>query len=370
MSLGLVPPSQSGPALSANQRAARSAGLRYVRDEQVCGIRRRRSGRGFVYIDRKGRRVRDPAILARIRALVIPPAWTEVWICADPLGHVQAIGRDARRRKQYRYHPRWREARDRAKYGKLLDFAGVLPKLRRRVKRDLSPPGLPRDKVLAAVVGVMQRTLIRVGNDEYAAQNGSYGLTTLRDEHARVNGQKVRFEFRGKSGIEHEIDLDDPKLAAVIRRCRDLPGQELFQYVDDDGRICDVSSADVNDYLRRVTGGDYTTKDFRTWAATVLAAKELLRQGDFRSRTQANRNVVRAIDQVAARLGNTRAVCRKSYIHPVVPEAYLGRQITPAALGTGRGTCDSGAGLRAIEALVLSLLRGTPHGTPRRRAAA
>jgi DNA topoisomerase-1 len=246
-----------------------------------------------------------------------------VWICADPLGHVQAVGRDQRGRKQYRYHPRWREVRDETKYEKMISFVRALPHIRARVNRDLAKPGLPREKVLAAVVKLLETTLIRVGNEEYAEQNNSYGLTTLQDRHAKINGGTVHFKFRGKSGVQHEIDLDDPRLAKIVKKCQDLPGAELLQYVDDDGNVRDIGSTDVNAYLREITGQEFTAKDFRTWAGTVLAARALQEFQSVDSQAQAKRNVVHAIEQVAMKLGNTRAVCRKCYIHPAVIDSYM-----------------------------------------------
>jgi len=260
---------------------------------------------------------------ARIRALAIPPAWTDVWISPDPRGHLQATGRDARGRKQYRYHARWRAVRDEDKYGRLAEFGRALPAIRRRIGRDLGRAGLPREKVLAAVVKLLETTFIRVGNAEYARDNHSYGLTTMRDAHVRVSGSTVRFIFRGKSGIRHELELDDRRLARIVKRCRDLPGQELFQYLDERGRVVDVGSEDVNAYLKDITGTDFTSKDFRTWAGTVLAATLLRVAEPSTSAAAGKRAVVRAIDEVARRLGNTRAVCRKCYIHPAVVEAYL-----------------------------------------------
>ena len=254
---------------------------------------------------------------------MIPPAWTDVWICPDPRGHLQATGRDARGRKQYRYHPRWREVRDEVKYGRLITFAQALPRIRARVAAHLRRQNLPREKVLAAVVQLLEKTLIRVGNEEYARQNKSFGLTTMRDQHARVTGSAVRFEFRGKSGIQHAIDLRDRRLARIVKSLRDLPGYELFQYIDADGRRQMIDSADVNAYLRDISGQDFTAKDFRTWAGTVLAAKALAAIGRFKSQAEAKRNVVRAIDEVAKRLGNTKAVSRKCYIHPAVLDAYM-----------------------------------------------
>ena len=302
---------------------AKLAGLRYVDDRRVPGIRRIGSKTRVRYVAPTGRTIGDKAVLQRIRALVIPPAWKDVWICADPLGHLQATGRDVRGRKQYRYHPRWREVRDEVKYGRLIAFAQALPKIRHRTDADLRKSGLPREKVLAAVVQLLEKTLIRVGNEEYAKDNGSFGLTTFRDQHAKIKGGSVRFEFKGKSGVGHAIDLQDRRLAKIVKACRDLPGYELFQYVDEDGRRQTVDSADVNKYLRDISGQDFTAKDFRTWAGTVLAAKALAEVAKFKSNTEAKRNVVTAIESVAKRLGNTKAVCRKCYIHPAILDAYM-----------------------------------------------
>ncbi len=349
--------------IDANRRAAESAGLRYVSDSQP-GIRRVKQGaNGFVYFGPNGRRVSDAQTLARIKSLVIPPAWTDVWISTHANGHIQAVGRDARGRKQYRYHSRWRQARDDAKYYKMIDFAGALPKIRHAVRRDLAKRGLAREKVLAAVVSIMEKTLIRVGNEEYATHNDSYGLTTLHDKHARLSGKKVRFEFRGKSGIEHEIDLEDPKLAQIVRRCRDLPGEELFQYLDDDNQVRDVTSADVNAYLRQISGGDFTAKDFRTWAGTVLAARALREFEAFDSQAQAKKNVVRAIEKVAMRLGNTRAVCRKCYIHPAIIGSYMdGTLVKHLTRRAGRILAESINKLSPEEAAVLALLSKAGSG--------
>jgi DNA topoisomerase I len=324
------------------ETAANAAGLRYVSDEHP-GLTRQRVGRGFRYLGVRGRPVRDLATLGRIRSLVIPPAWTKVWICPDALGHVQATGRDARGRKQYRYHPRWRVVRDEAKYGRMLAFGHALPIIRSRADEDLARPGLSRRKVLAAVIGLLEATLIRIGNEEYARDNGSFGLTTFRNRHAFVKGSTVRFRFRGKSGKVHEIGVQDPRLSRIVKRCQDLPGQELFQYVDSHGQRRAVTSSDVNDYLGEITGQEFTAKDFRTWAGTVLAASALsemdagphraagllsgphqargLKAG--RTKAEIKRNVVRAVERVASRLGNTVAVCRKCYVHPVVFDAYL-----------------------------------------------
>jgi DNA topoisomerase-1 len=312
---------RAGSAKAAPDSAA-AARLRYVTD-QSPGIRRIASGGTFRYVSADGKPIRDPATLERIRTLAIPPAWTSVWICPDPRGHLQATGRDARGRKQHRYHPRWREVRDEVKFDRMLAFARALSAIRRQTARDLARPGLPRRKVVAAVVQLLEKTLIRVGNDEYARGNQSYGLTTLRDQHALVSGSTVRFRFRGKSGKAHDIRLTNRRLAQIVRRCRDLPGAELFQYVDDHGRVVDIGSSDINEYLREVAGQDFTAKDFRTWAGTVLAACALGALTSYSSSSEAKRNMLGAIDGVAALLGNTRTICRKSYIHPAVLDGYM-----------------------------------------------
>jgi DNA topoisomerase-1 len=320
-------------------QSARAAGLRHVSDA-APGIARRLARRRFLYVHPKGRAVRDAATLARIRTLAIPPAWRAVWICCRADGHLQATGRDARGRKQYRYHRRWREVRDETKYGRIPAFARALPAIHRRVGRDLARHGLPREKILATVVRLLETTLIRVGNEEYARDNDSFGLTTLRARQVKVNGSKVRFQFRGKSGVEHAIELEDRRMAAIVRRVRELPGQELFQYLDEDGAQRSIGSADVNAYLKEISGEDFTSKEFRTWAGTVLAARALARLGAFDSQAQAKRNVVTAVEAVAGLLGNTAAVCRKCYIHPAVIESYL------------EGRLDA-----ATDAALLSLLR-------------
>ena len=302
--------------------SARAAGLRYTTDARP-GIRRVRHGAAFRYFAPSGRRVTNQADLARIRSLVIPPAWEDVWISTDPNGHLQATGRDARGRKQYRYHPKWRVIRDETKFYRLIGFAKALPVIRRRTNADLRRRSLERQKVLALVVQLLEKTLIRVGNDEYAKQNRSFGLTTLRDTHVDVRGGRLRFVFRGKSGVEHEISLDDRRLARIVKVCREMPGYDLFQYYDEKGDRRPIGSADVNAYLKEISGEDYTSKDFRTWAGTVLAA-ELLRQCEaFNSETEGKRNIVRAVESVAQRLGNTKAVSRKCYIHPAVLDSYL-----------------------------------------------
>jgi DNA topoisomerase-1 len=312
-----------------DRASARAAGLRYSSDARP-GITRQRAGRGFSYRGPDGTRIDDPAALERIRALAIPPAWTDVWICPDPAGHIQATGRDARKRKQYRYHARWRTQRDDAKFERLIDFARVLPRIRRRCDRDLARPGLSREKVLAAVVRLLETTLIRVGNDEYARLNRSFGLTTLKSRHVHVRGTSVRFRFRGKSGQQHEVGLRDRRLASIVRRCQDLPGQELFQYVDADGEAHDVASDDVNDYLREISGADITAKGFRTWAGTVLAYRALRALAPETDERAARHNVVEAVRLTAGRLGNTPAVARKSYVHPAILEAYLDGAIAGA----------------------------------------
>jgi DNA topoisomerase I len=329
--------------------AAKEARLRYVSDTSP-GIRRHRAGKGFRYTAPDGSAVRDPETRQRIQALVIPPAWTDVWICPHPNGHVQATGRDERGRKQYRYHDRWREVRDGAKFERLAAFGEALPGIRERVERDLARPGLPREKVLAAVVRLLETTFIRVGNEEYARENESYGLTTLRNEHVEVQGTAVRFHFRAKSGKFCETGIRDRRLARLVKRCQELPGQDLFQYLGEDGEPHGISSADVNEYLHRVTGQDFTAKEFRTWAGTVLAFVALRECEACESAAQAKRNVSAAIKQVAARLNNTPAVCRKCYVHPAVLETYLDSSIRSHLQG-----CSSAPlkGLAGDEAAVL-----------------
>ena len=305
------------------KESAQAAGLRYVTDAKP-GIRRIRCGKGFRYTAPGGATIHDEETLGRIRALVIPPAWTGVWVCTIANGHLQATGRDARGRKQSRYHPRWREVRDETKYGRMVQFAQALPQIRERVKKDLALPGLPREKVLATIVSLMEQTHIRVGNQEYAKENGSYGLTTLRNKHVEVNGSQVTFSFQGKSKVHHTVSLQDRRLARIIKQCEDLPGYELFQYVDEEGERHAIDSSDVNEYLREITGQHFTAKDFRTWAGSVLACDLLRGMDAFENQTQAKKNVVAAIKSVAAKLGNTPSICRKCYVHPAVLEAYLG----------------------------------------------
>ncbi len=302
--------------------SARAAGLRYVSDA-MPGVRREQASRGFSYIDANGELIRDRAARRRFKALAIPPAWTDVWICPDPNGHIQVTARDSKGRKQYRYHPKYREVRDETKFDRMLEFSKVLPQIREHVERDMSLPDLPRRKVLAAVVCLLEKTLIRIGSDEYAKGNKSFGLTTLRRRHAEVSGWKIKFEFKGKSGKARSVSITDRRLANIVQHCQTLPGQELFKYFDEDGKRQTVDSGDINEYLKEITGGDYTAKDFRTWAGTVHAATTLRELGPTASDREAKSNVVHAIDHVAERLGNTRAVCRKYYIHPGVIDSYL-----------------------------------------------
>jgi DNA topoisomerase-1 len=313
------------PAREDAEESASKAGLRYVSDA-TPGITRRRKGGSFAYFDPAGRRIHDPREVARIRGIVIPPAWSEVWICPQANGHLQAVGRDARGRKQYRYHPRWSEVRDETKFDRLATFASALPRIRRRVRRDLRRKGLPREKVLATIVELLARTQIRIGNAEYARDNGSYGLTTLRGRHVQVSATRLRFRFRAKGGKSRDLEISDPRLARIVRRCQVIPGQELFQYLDERGEVRRIGSEDVNAYLREISGTDFTAKDFRTWAGSVLATVALRRRAIPRSRSQARRNVVRAITEVAEQLGNTPVVCRRSYVHPLVLARYLENQ--------------------------------------------
>jgi DNA topoisomerase I len=338
--------------------SAKAAGLRYVTDDGP-GIRRRKRGKGFSYLLPNGGTVQSAKELERIRKLAIPPAWTDVWICPVPNGHLQATGRDARGRKQYRYHAEWRNVRDETKFGRMVLFGEALPKIRERIEEDLSQRGLPRTKVLAAVVKLLETTLIRVGNREYMKQNNSYGLTTLRDGHVDIEGSKIRFEFRGKSGKDHSVEIQDRRLARVVRQCRDLPGQTLFQYLDETGERQKVLSEDVNAYLREISGEDFTAKDFRTWGGTVLMLSALMQIGLCESEKEATRAVVQAVKDVAANLGNRPAICRKYYIHPVVIETFVQGELIDALEGAVEESEDDGAasGLRTLEAQVLSLLK-------------
>ena len=337
------------------------SGLRWSTDADP-GYTRRRCGRGFSYRDTRGLTIRDRATVDRIRSLAIPPAWSDVWIAPDPRGHLQATGRDARGRKQYRYHPAYRDRRERAKFDRLPEFLGSLPRIRAAVDADLARPGLPREKVLALVVRLLELTLIRVGNDEYARLNRSFGLTTLRSRHARVDGGQVRFVFKGKSGRRHDVTLRDRRLAAVVRRCRDLPGQELFQYVEPDGTRGVVRSEDVNAYLREAAGADVTAKDFRTWAGTSIAFEALRDAPPAEGEAAARRAIAEAVDEAAARLGNTRAVAQRSYVHPAVIDAFREGRL-PASTGhRAPASPDSPAG---EERALLRLLRRERGGDPR-----
>ena len=342
--------------VSDSAEAAKEAGLYYVGDDRAGYTRRAKNG-DFEYLDVEGKRIRDEQRLVRIKHLAIPPAWTNVWICPSPTGHIQATGRDARRRKQYRYHERWREIRDENKFDRLADFAKALPKIRQRISRDMRLPGLPRQKVLATVVRLLERTFIRIGNEEYVRQNQSFGLTTIKNRHVKVKGAHLRFRFRGKSGREHEVDVMDRRIAKIVSKCQDLPGQDLFQYVEQDGQVRNVTSQNVNDYLREITGDDFSAKDFRTWAGTLLGALALNVQGKFETNKQAKANVKTAIGAVAELLGNTPTVCRKCYVHPAIVEAYLtGRDI--AGLADAIKTPEN-INVRAVERAIFKFLRAT-----------
>lgn len=347
--------------------AARAARLRYVHDT-APGIRRLRSGKGFRYRGPDGKAVKEEETLRRIRSLVIPPAWLDVWICTSADGHIQATGRDKKGRKQYRYHPRWRELRDETKYTKMISFGEALPRIRTAIEADLGRPGLPREKVLATVVRLLEVTHIRVGNEEYARKNQSYGLTTLRTDHLDIDGSTLRFHFRGKSGKEHDIDVRDRRIARIVRQCSELPGHELFQYLAEDGTRHAIESADVNAYLKAAAGEEFTAKDFRTWAGTVLAARALKQFTDITSKTQAAKNIAQAIKSVAEHLGNTPAVCRKCYVHPAVLDAYLagalvGASVATAAAEEARSTTVDEVPDEIEEAAVLELLRAAVRAT-------
>ena len=349
-------------------RAVKSRGLRYVMDN-IKGITRRRHGENFLFYSPRGVLIQNPAELRRIRALAVPPAWKDVWISPFSNSHLQATGRDARGRKQYRYHHSWREWRDQTKYDRLMNFGRVLPKLRRRLLKDLSLPALPRAKVMATIVRLLETTFIRIGNDEYARQNQSFGLTTLRNKHVKVTGSKIRFRFRGKSGILRDVDLKDRRLAQIVRRCQDLPGQELFQYMDEDGTARLVNSSDVNQYLREATGIDLTAKDFRTWAGTVLAARALGELAPFMSKSQAKRYVVRAVEAVARKLGNTRTVCQKCYIHPATVKAYFDGTLPETLSRPAPATRDAQNGLSGDEAAVMMILEESSKAATEKKVA-
>lgn len=336
--------------------AAKAAGLRYV-DGTGPGIERRRCGRGFVYVGPDRRAIRDRRQLERIRSLAIPPAWARVWICPTSAGHIQAVGWDAKGRKQYRYHAQFREVRDRNKFGRMIAFGTVLAVIRKRVRRDLRRSGLPREKVLAAVVRLLETTCIRVGNDEYARENDSFGLTTLRNRHVRSSGARLRFRFKGKSGLWHFIELNDRTISRIVRQCQELPGYRLFQYIDGDGTLCNVDSEDVNNYLREITRQDFSAKDFRTWSGTVLAARELVAAGPSRSEREAKHKVVEATRRVAQRLGNRPATCRKYYIHPAIIDAYSDHSLFETVRqGEEQDEAYNGRGLSPEEYAVMVLI--------------
>jgi DNA topoisomerase I len=348
-----------GAALIVESRkAAKAVGLRYASDEQP-GIRRRGAGKGFSYSDAAGKPVRDKDTLARIRALVIPPAWTDVWICPDPDGHIQVTGRDAKGRKQYKYHADFRAARDTGKYDHVLEFAKVLPQIRETVAKHMAKRDLGRERVLATVVHLLETTLIRVGNADYAKQNKSYGLTTLKDPHVKIEGSELRFQFTGKSGKSWRLKIHDRRVAKIVRACQELPGQQLFQYIDSEGNRQGVTSSDVNDYLREITGREITAKDFRTWAGTVLAAVALQELGEIDSAAAAKRNLRQAIESVAARLGNTATICRKCYVHPEIIDGYLsGGFMKQVKRAIDAELTNKLPGLKPEEAAVLALLNG------------
>jgi DNA topoisomerase I len=351
--------------------SAKAAGLLYVTDA-LPGISLRRVGRGFSYVDPDGRVIREREHIRRFRSLVIPPAWSDVWICPVPEGHLQVTARDARGRKQYRYHPDFRAHRDHEKFDKMVELSDVLWQVRERVERDIALPGLQRDKVMATLVWLLERTLIRVGSHELAKENNSFGLTTLRRRHVSIEGSTLRFEFRGKSGVAHAVAVTDRRIARIVQRCRELPGRELFQYVDARGKRQIVYADDVNTYLREITGRDVTAKDFRTWMGTMLAAAALREMGLAPTKRAAERNVLAAIDRTAERLGNTRAVCRKYYIHPALIDAYLEGAVLPSLpepVWQERRT--DGPTLRRHEAEVLAFLKervGGRRATARERS--
>jgi DNA topoisomerase-1 len=348
---------ESNPTIELPQEAAAPAGLRYARLDRA-GITRERAGEGWRYRAPDGTVIREQRVIDRINGIVIPPAWSEVWISTDPRAHIQATGLDDRGRKQYRYHPKWREARDETKFDHMVAFAEALPGIREQVDADLGLRGFPRDKVIATVVRLLETSLIRVGNETYVKENRSYGLTTLRNRHAKVEGSNIHFAFRGKSGVKHAIDVRDRRLAQIVRRMRDLPGYHLFQYVDDDGELKEVDSADVNDYLHRIAGNSFSAKDFRTWAGTVMCAVILRDFAGWETESEAKRHVVEAIKQVAKSLGNTPAVTRKAYVHPAIIEAFLsGATLDQLLERTSEAIIEQHGTLRPEEEAVLALLR-------------
>ncbi|HET7779734.1 MAG TPA: DNA topoisomerase IB [Rudaea sp.] len=343
--------------------------LVYVGNDEP-GFRRERRGAKFEYFTARGAPIRDDRILARIRRLAIPPAYTDVWICRRANGHLQATGRDARGRKQYRYHLKWRQLRDRAKYDRMLAFSEHLPGLRRRVAADLRLPGVPRAKVLATVVRLLETSLIRVGNDEYARTNGSFGLTTLKNDHVRVRGAHLQFRFRGKSRKVHDVRVNDARLARIVRHCQDLPGQALFQFINDAGEVENIDSSDVNAYIRGRDGTEFSAKDFRTWAGTLLTARVLAGLGNAPDEAVAKARIASAIEQVAARLGNTPAICRKSYVHPAILDAYLANTLKLPASAHALGKTRLSAQERAIQKLLKRQEAENRLAPARRRGAA
>jgi DNA topoisomerase-1 len=342
--------------------------MRYVSDE-MPGIRRRRAGKGFTYLDPDGERITDRAEIDRIKRLAIPPAWTDVWICPHPTGHILATGRDAKGRKQYRYHPQWRKVRDEAKFERTIAFGEALPALRRRVKKNMAATGLPKERVVSTVVALLDSCFARVGNEEYVKENNSFGLTTLRNRHAKFNGRKLELRFRAKGGKQHQVEISDPRIVHIVRRCYEIEGQELFQYLDDTGEAQPVSSGDVNTYLRDVTGEEFSAKDFRTWAGTVRCCAELaeteLGEGD----ADRQRAVVEAVDKVAEALGNTRAVCRSCYIHPDVVDGFLDGSLHAAYEHRSAQGAASLRGLDAAERFTLAFLKRRQRSRSRAKAA-
>lgn len=338
------------------EAAAKAAGLRYVTD-RIPGIRRVKKGHGFSYVDAKGAIVRDEKALARIRSLAIPPAWTDVWICSSENGHLQATGKDAKHRKQYRYHPQWNHIRNETKFSKMLLFSEKLPQIREQVKKDLQKEGMVRERVLAAIIEIMEQTMIRIGNDEYAEKNNSYGLTTIRNHHVDVKGKKIRFRFKGKSGKLHDVEIEDRRLAEIVRKSQELPGQELFAYETDEGSYIDVTSQDVNQYLKEITGEDITAKDFRTWGGTVQAAVQLAEMGPCQTKKELKSQILRAVEGTAEKLRNTPSICRKYYIHPCVLEAYENGSIFKIKASCENKNRKKGSGLYPEEHFAVELLK-------------
>lgn len=360
-----APDDTSHPNETESIEAAEAAGLRYVHDRDPGFTRKRAGKKGFSYLDHQGRKLRDKKVVKRIEALKIPPAWENVWICTRTNGHLQCTGRDARGRKQYLYHPNWRQFRDQTKFTKMISFGEKLPAVRRQIRKDLAKPGLSREKVLATVVAIMDEAHIRVGNDEYAKTNDSYGLTTLKHQHARVRGSKVVFHFRGKSGVVHDIAVDDPKIARVVRKCDDLPGKELFAYRASDGRLVDVTSSDVNEYLKSIAGHEFTAKDFRTWGGSVIAACCLLGLGPCSSERAFKKSVLQSVKETAEKLGNTVSVCRKYYIHPAINESYQSGTMFHL-----KSKASPARGLKKPEAFLMLLLKTSLRGARRAGARA